>query len=235
MPRAADEPDSAGERVEPDGEHDDGRDHGAEKESLGECPQPRPQPRQAERRGGSRRDREETGQGGDFEIGEERAQPGGIGEECVPPAQRPALWRQAHEALLAEGERHNRENRNDDEGCEQRRENLGPGAGLRHPTSAKALTGAKRRARPTTTSAMASSVIDAAAASGQSRRSLTNKSISIGIVVFEGPPSRAGVTKKPSDRRKVKIAAVASPRADNGSSTRRKVVRRGAPSSIACP
>ena len=46
----------------------------------------------------------------------------------------------------------------------------------------------------------------------------------------DGPPSRAGVTKKPSERRKVKVAAVASPRADSGNSTRLKVATREAPS-----
>ena len=102
-------------------------------------------------------------------------------------------------------------------------------AGVTRPPT-RALTGTKRPATPIVASAMASRVIEAAAASGQSRRSLTKESISIEIVVLDGPPSKAGVTKKPSESRKVKVAAVASPRAESGSSTRQKVVAREAPS-----
>ena len=104
----------------------------------------------------------------------------------------------------------------------QHRSSMHPREGARPERSARRPR--RRRAPPT------SSNTDAAAASGQSRRSLTKPSISIDSVRLEAPPSSAGVTKKPSASRNVKVAAVATPESASGNSTRRNVVTADAPS-----
>jgi hypothetical protein len=81
----------------------------------------------------------------------------------------------------------------------------------------------------TTNNAEINKITEAAEASGQLRRSLTKLSMSIERVRLDAPPKSAGVTKNPSESKKVNVAAVAIPFRLNGSKTFRNVVVLEAP------
>src|SRR6185369_11233140 len=126
--------------------------------------------------------------------------------------------------LVSSARGHDGEQGQDQHHRDDRGEDVEGDAAAHQRASASVRTGTKRPAIARMSSEAASSTIDPAAASGQFRRSLTRLSISIDRVRLAEPPSSIGVTKKPSDSRKTKVAAVAMPRADSGSSTRRNVV-----------
>src|SRR5579864_6260610 len=53
----------------------------------------------------------------------------------------------------------------------------------------------------------------------------------LAIIVAEGPPTRSGARKSPSERTNAKVAPASSPGIESGRTTRRNVVRRSAPRS----